>query len=75
MTRKIAVSLPDELVDSARRAVDEGRASSVSAFVADALARRVRQDSLTTLLDDLDRELCAPSAMDYAWADKALGLA
>ena len=37
MTTKIAVTLPDELVESARRAVAEKRAASVSAYVADAL--------------------------------------
>ena len=31
---KIAVSLPSELVEHARRAVSEGRATSVSAYVA-----------------------------------------
>lgn len=74
MTTKIAVSLPDADVEAARRAVAAGRAPSVSAYIAEAIARRERQDSLTELLDDLDRELGAPSAADYRWADKALGL-
>jgi antitoxin ParD1/3/4 len=75
MTTKIAVSLPDAEVEAARRAVAAGRAHSVSAYIAEAIARRERQDSLTVLLDDLDRELGEPTAADYAWADKALGLA
>jgi Arc/MetJ-type ribon-helix-helix transcriptional regulator len=37
MTTKIAVSLPDHLVEAARNAVRGGRAASVSAVVADAL--------------------------------------
>lgn len=74
MTTKIAVSLPDAEVEAARRAVAAGRAPSVSAYIADAIVRRERQDSLTELLDDLDRELGEPGAADYAWADKALGL-
>lgn len=74
MTRKIAVSLPDEQVQAIRRAVDEGRAASVSGFIADALARAERENSLTRLLDDLDRELGPPGGEDYAWADKALGV-
>ncbi|HET8583694.1 MAG TPA: hypothetical protein VFL65_10595 [Jatrophihabitans sp.] len=74
MTTKIAVSLPDADVAAARRAVAAGRAPSVSAYIAEAIARRERQESLTELLDDLDRELGAPSAADYRWADKALGL-
>lgn len=58
-----------------RRAVDEGRAASVSGFISSALARAERVGSLDALLDDLDRELGSPDAEDYAWADKALGLA
>jgi Arc/MetJ-type ribon-helix-helix transcriptional regulator len=74
MTVKIAVSLPDEQVDAIRRAVDAGAASSVSGYIATAIARSQRQDGLAALLDDLDRELGEPSAADYRWADKALGL-
>jgi Arc/MetJ-type ribon-helix-helix transcriptional regulator len=75
MTKKIAVSLPDDLVSAARRAVDEGRAASVSAYVAMALARQVREDEVTALLADMRAEHGTPSADDYAWADQVLGLA
>jgi Arc/MetJ-type ribon-helix-helix transcriptional regulator len=75
MTMKIAVSLPDEQVAMARRAVKAHRATSVSAYIAESIARREREDSLVSLLDDLDRELGEPDSADYAWADKALGLA
>jgi Arc/MetJ-type ribon-helix-helix transcriptional regulator len=74
MTRKIAVSLPDELVAAARRAVHEGRAASVSAYVATALARQVREDDLTALLAEMRAEHGSPTVEDYAWADGALGL-
>ena len=55
MTTKIAVSLPDELVEAARAAVRDGRAASVSAYVADAMADKARRTSLVELLDELDR--------------------
>lgn len=74
MTQKIAVSLPDGQVDSIRRAVEQGRAASVSGFISAAVARAEREDSLARLLDDLDRELGAVSQDDLAWAGKALGL-
>jgi Arc/MetJ-type ribon-helix-helix transcriptional regulator len=74
MTVKIGVSLPDEQLAAARRAVEDGRATSVSAYIAEAIAQREQADSLSGLLDDLDRELGTPSAADYEWADKALGL-
>lgn len=55
MTTKIAVSLPDELVEAAREAVRDGRAASVSAYVADAMADKARRTSLGEILDQLDR--------------------
>ena len=75
MTQKIAVSLPDEQVVSIRRAVEQGRAPSVSGFISAAIARAQREDDLAQLLDDLDRELGPVDDADLAWADKALGLA
>ena len=73
MTTKIAVSLPDELVDAARAAVDSGRAPSVSAYVAAAMRSYAHTESLGALLDHLDAELGAPSSDDRAWAKSALG--
>jgi Arc/MetJ-type ribon-helix-helix transcriptional regulator len=74
MTVKIAVSLPDELVAAARRAVANGRAASVSAYVANALARQVREDDLADLIAEMRAEHGEPTADDYAWADRVLGL-
>lgn len=74
MTKKIAVSLPDEQVDNARRAVAEGRAPSVSAYVSQALARRSADEELVEMLAEMDAELGPPSAQDYEWAERALGL-
>lgn len=50
---KIAVSLPSELVTAARRAVDEGRAASVSAYVAEALEEKAKLDDPASLLDEM----------------------
>jgi len=74
MTQKIGVSLPDEQVVAIRRAVEQGRAASVSGYISAAVARAEQEDGLARLLDDLDRELGPVSAEDLAWADKALGL-
>jgi Arc/MetJ-type ribon-helix-helix transcriptional regulator len=73
-TVKIAVSLPPEQVKEAKRAVKEGRAHSVSAYVADALRRQQRADSLAALLEELVAEHGEPSPADYDWARHALGL-
>ncbi|QHO91850.1 toxin-antitoxin system antitoxin subunit [Actinomyces sp. 432] len=75
MTQKIAVSLPDAQVSSIRRAVAQGRAASASGYISAAVARAEREDGLTELLDDLDRELGQVDDADLAWADRALGLA
>ena len=74
MTTKIAISLPDELVESARQAVAERRAPSVSAYIADAMERRAREDSLTALLDEMDREFGPPSPEVVARVERDLGL-
>ena len=75
MTAKIAISLPDEYVSAARRAVEQGRAPSVSAYIADAMAMRERTDSLRDLLDELDHELGPPTQEELDWADEILGTA
>jgi Arc/MetJ-type ribon-helix-helix transcriptional regulator len=75
MTTKIAVSLPDDQVAAARRAVAEGRATSVSAYIADSLAQRQDYEDLTTLLADMAAESGVPTDEDRRWARTALGLA
>ncbi len=71
---KIAVSLPAELVEQARRAVEEGRAASVSAYVARALEEQAKLDDLASLLDDMLAETGGPlTPAEQAAADRALG--
>ena len=75
MTKKIAVSLPDDLVAAAKQAVAEGRAASVSAYVADALSRYAGGDEeLLAMIEEMRAAHGEPSADDYAWADRALGI-
>ena len=77
MTRKakIAVTLPQELVDTARDAVRRGRATSVSAYVAEAMTQRAKADDLDTLLDEmLDASGGPMTDEERAWADRLLGL-
>jgi Arc/MetJ-type ribon-helix-helix transcriptional regulator len=52
-TTKIAVSIPAELVEGARRAVAEGRSASVSAYVARALGEQAKLDDLGSLLEEM----------------------
>ena len=57
---KIAVTLPTELVDAVRSAVQAGRSPSVSAYVAGALAERTKLDELDALLAELLTESGGP---------------
>jgi antitoxin ParD1/3/4 len=73
-TTKIAVSLPSELVEHAQRAVAEGRASSVSAYVARALEEQTKLEDLHSLLEEMLAETGGPlTAAERRAADRALG--
>jgi|GEM_PF-948483 antitoxin ParD1/3/4 len=56
MNTKIAVSVPEDLVETAHQAVAHGQAKSVSAYVAAALDHYRRQQTLDEFLADLDAE-------------------
>lgn len=72
--KKIAVSLPVGLVEQARRAVADRRATSVSAYVARALEEQAKLDDLASLLDEMLAETGGPlTAAERAAADQALG--
>jgi Arc/MetJ-type ribon-helix-helix transcriptional regulator len=76
MTRKakIAVTLPQELVDAAHTAVREGRATSVSAYVAEAMAQRATSDDLDSLLAEMLDNTGGPMTdEEREWADLQLG--
>jgi Arc/MetJ-type ribon-helix-helix transcriptional regulator len=74
MTTKIAVSLPDELVELARASVARGEFASVSAYVANAIRRAHSGFTLRDVLDEIEAEVGPPSAEVGAWADRVLGL-
>ena len=71
---KIAVSLPVELVEQAQRAVADGKATSVSAYVADALEEKTKLEDLAALLEEMLAETGGPlTAKERAAADRVLG--
>lgn len=74
MTTKIAISLPDDVLASARQAVRDGRASSLSGYIAATLAERQDYEDLAALLADMAAETGRPSEEDRLWARQALGL-
>ena len=74
MTKRITVSLPDHLVDAAVRAAETGQATSVSAYVAQALAERADREGIEGFLADWRAEVGPPTAEETEWAERALGL-
>jgi Arc/MetJ-type ribon-helix-helix transcriptional regulator len=73
MTRsKIAISLPNDQIARVHREVRAGRASSVSGYIARALAEQERRESLREVLRDLIEQHGEPAAKDIKWAERAL---
>lgn len=74
-TEKIAISLPKGTAQRARRAVRQGRASSVSAYVASAIEEKAKLDDLSELLDEMLVESGGPlTAAERRAADRELGI-
>jgi len=69
---KIAITLPREQLAKVQRAVKSGEASSVSGYIANALAEKEERESLRTLIDDLKAEHGEPNRREVAWAKRAL---
>jgi antitoxin ParD1/3/4 len=74
MTTKVAISLPDDVLASARQAVADGRASSLSGYISSTLAERQDYEDLAELLAEMAAETGGPSDEDRRWARQALGL-
>jgi hypothetical protein len=68
-TRQISITLPEDLVDTIRAAVERGEARSVSAYIASKLAPGVIMDALFA---EWDADRGAPSAEVGVWADREL---
>ena len=77
MTRytKIAISLPLRAAENARRAVKQGRATSVSAYVAAAIEEKAGRDDLASLLEEMLAETGGPpTPAEWRAAGRALGI-
>ncbi|HEX5100896.1 MAG TPA: hypothetical protein VFV94_15400 [Polyangiaceae bacterium] len=69
---KIAITLPPEQLALVKLAVRDGRADSVSGYIARAVAEQAREESLRALLDDLSRQHGAPGRKARTWARRVL---
>jgi antitoxin ParD1/3/4 len=73
---KFAVSMPARVAEGARRAVRQGRAASLSAYIADAVEAKVAEDDLASLLTEMLAESGGPMTVaERRAADRALGVA
>jgi len=74
--QKLAISLPSRAAEQARRAVRQGRAASVSAYVASAIEQKAKLEDLANLLDEMLAESGGPmTAAERRAADRELGVA
>jgi Arc/MetJ-type ribon-helix-helix transcriptional regulator len=72
---KIAVSLPRAVAERARKAVRQGRAASVSAYVASALEEKAKVEDLANLLEEMLAETGGPlTATERRAANRELGI-
>jgi Arc/MetJ-type ribon-helix-helix transcriptional regulator len=72
---KLAISLPSKAAEGVRRAVREGRAASVSAYIAQAIEEKAKQHDLLAMLDEMLHETGGPiTSAEQRTAELELGI-
>lgn len=74
MRTRVTVTVDADVVAAAEAAVAAGRAPSVSAWVAEAMAERSRREQLNDVLAEIRAELGPATDEETAWARSVLGL-
>lgn len=69
---KVALTIPAEVLEAAKKEVEAGHAKSLSAFVSDAVYEKLRRDELAELLDAMDVKYGPPKKSAQVWAKKVL---
>jgi hypothetical protein len=69
---KVAITIPAEVLEAAKREVEAGHATSLSALVSEAVDEKLRRNELAELLDALDAKHGRPGKAARAWAKKIL---
>jgi hypothetical protein len=69
---KVAITIPAEVLEAAKKEVEAGHAPSLSALVSEAVDEKLRRNELAMLLDKLDAEHGPPGKSAKAWARKVL---
>ena len=68
-TRQISITLPEDLIETIKAAVDRGEARSVSSYIASRLEPGMIMDALFA---EWDADRGAPSPEVSAWAEREL---
>jgi len=68
-TRQISITLPEDLIETIKAAVDRGEARSVSSYIASRLEPGMIMDALFA---EWDADRGEPSAEVSAWAEREL---
>jgi Arc/MetJ-type ribon-helix-helix transcriptional regulator len=72
---RITITIDREFLELAEQAVADGRAKSVSAWIAEALEPLRQQETLAEVMADIRAEIGrTPTPEEDAWAREALGL-
>lgn len=71
--KRVTIRVPEEVLAKARRAVDEGRAASVSAYFVRLAAREPDWVAAQKVIDELIAEMGGIDPETEAWVDSVLG--
>jgi hypothetical protein len=69
---KVAITLPADVLDAAKKEVEAGHATSLSALVSEAVDEKLRRNELAELLDALDATHGSPGKSARTWARRVL---
>jgi hypothetical protein len=74
MTKRVTISVPDDVAEKARRAVVAGRADSVSSYFVGLAEREPDWAAAVEILDEMLAEAGGATPQDEAWARSVLDL-
>ena len=70
---KIAITVPEDVLERAKERVKAGKAKSLSALVSEAVEEKVSRDELADILDAMHAEHGKPDKAAQVWAKRLLG--
>jgi hypothetical protein len=69
---KVTLIIARDVLRRARQQVRHGRARSLSTFVTEAIAEKLRREALGGILDAMDERFGSPNEDDSVWARQVL---